>query len=204
MTSALQACQLRKLVRYRRFWLFITLAMIGCLVDLATKSWAFAALGTPSPPGHERKIYWLVEPFAGFETSLNEGALFGIGQGLVLIFAALSVVATLAILYWLFVAGSAHDLVLTVTLACITAGILGNLYDRLALHGIRWQDAQRAGEPAHAVRDFILLQASPRWVWPNFNIADCLLVCGSVCLLWHGFREPTSPSLSGPARSPSS
>ncbi|NOY29042.1 MAG: hypothetical protein GXP28_02360 [Planctomycetes bacterium] len=37
------------------------------------------------------------------------------------------------------------------------------------------------------VRDFLLVQWDDRWVWPNFNIADSLLVFGAGLLLLQAF-----------------
>ena len=96
---------------------------------------SFARLGMP----HERPSWWLVDEIFGFTTSLNEGALFGIGQGQGLVFSGLSLAAIAGIFYWLFVAGAAHDLLLTIALGAVTGGILGNLYDRLGLPGLNWQ-----------------------------------------------------------------
>jgi signal peptidase II len=59
----------------------------------------------------------------------------------------------------------------------ITAGICGNLYDRLGWHGLTYGE----DEPVYAVRDWILCMIGT-FHWPNFNIADALLVC-SVCIL---------------------
>ena len=41
------------------------------------------------------------------------------------------------------------------------------------------------GEPVYAVRDWILVMIGS-WPWPNFNIADSLLVLGVGILLIHG------------------
>ena len=60
------------------------------------------------------------------------------GQGFWLLFAALSIAAAVGILVWLFAAGAARDWLLTVALAIVTIGILGNLYDRLGLPGLVW------------------------------------------------------------------
>jgi signal peptidase II len=159
-----------------RIVLFAVVAACGLAADLATKSWMFAWLG---PPG-SREPWWLWPEYVGFQTSLNEGALFGIGQ-----VAAFSFVAAAAIVYWLFVAGAARDRLLTIALACIMAGVLGNLYDRLGL----WWTPEFVGHARYAVRDFILLQYG-RWVWPNFNLADSLLVCGAGCLILQAWLVP--------------
>ena len=67
-----------------------------------------------------------------------------------------------------------------VSLGMVMAGILGNLYDRLGLSNDSWYGPGNTAPGAvHAVRDWILWQASDNWRWPNFNIADSLLVCGA-------------------------
>ena len=73
-------------------------------------------------------------------TSHNTGALWGFGAtipGSSLIFAGLSVVAAVVILYYLFVLGAASHRVLTVALGLIMAGAMGNCYDRLAFGYVR-------------------------------------------------------------------
>lgn len=180
-----------KAVPTRRYVLFGGIAVLGCLVDLLTKHWAFDVLGMP----HQHPSYWLVDEIFGFTTSLNEGALFGIGQGKGLLFSALSIVAALAILYWLFVAHAARDPLLTVALASVTGGIFGNLYDRLGVPGLLWGpgSSHEVGEPVYAVRDFLHFKIDGLIDWPIFNIADSMLVCGAALLMWHAMRSgPTA------------
>lgn len=172
----------------RRVALFSLIVAGGLSADLATKYWTFQQL--PS----RGEVLWLWEGYVGLQKSLNEGALFGFGQGLVAVYAVLSVVAAVAIPLWLFWAGSASDRVLCVALAMIMAGVLGNLYDRLGLHGLEWNVPGRVGQPVYAVRDFVLIQASDRLRWPNFNVADSLLVCGAGLLVWRSFRDPRGPA----------
>ncbi|UUO08477.1 signal peptidase II [Blastopirellula sp. J2-11] len=172
-----------------RYVIFFTLAIAGCVLDLWTKHAVFQA--DAHFPLIERegvnplRIYWLIENYVGFETSLNHGALFGLGQGGTPIFAGFSVLAAIGIIYWLFIAKAARDLWLTIALGSVTAGIFGNLYDRLGMyHGFgQWDKG--------AVRDWILLTAgSYNYRWPNFNIADSFLVCGAALLLIHAFLAP--------------
>jgi signal peptidase II len=173
-----------KAVPASRYILFFSIAAGGCAADLLTKHWVFAWLGMPGG-----QTWWLWQEVVGFQTSLNEGALFGIGQGMVPVFAALSFAAALAILWWLFYAGAAREWLLTAALACVMAGIAGNLYDRLGLPGLLWNYANslhQHGEPVHAVRDWILVMIGT-WPWPTFNIADSLLVCGAGLLVWQAF-----------------
>ena len=172
-----------------RYVVFFSLAISVCALDLATKSWMFAQLGA----GPNGPIWWLWDNVFGFQTSLNPGALFGMGQGLTLLFAALSVGAAVGIFVWLFPVGAARDWLLTIALGFVTAGILGNLYDRLGLPGLVWPDGypgQEPGEPVHAVRDFILVMIGD-WPWPTFNVADSSLVSGAALLMWHAlFAKP--------------
>jgi signal peptidase II len=169
----------RKLI-VRRALLFFVLAAGGFTIDIATKTWVFDWLGPP----HGR-TEWIVEPYFGLQTALNRGALFGIGQGQVALFASLSCFAAVAILYWLFVAGGARDLLLTISLGSVMGGVAGNLYDRLGL----WWTPDLVDVPQHAVRDWILFQYG-NLVWPNFNVADMLLVCGAGLLVLHAWRVP--------------
>lgn len=179
--------------------LFSALAFGGCIADLATKSWIFHRLGHDGP----RETLWVVDGIFGFTTSLNEGALFGIGQQRGPLFAGLSIVATIGIVCWLFVAGAARDRRLTVALGLLTGGILGNLYDRLGFPGLRWgpNSTHEPGQPVYAVRDWIHFKIDGVVDWPIFNIADSLLVCGALLLIWHALlsdRRRTRPTLGEP------
>jgi signal peptidase II len=181
-----------------RYLLFWSLAIAGCAADLAVKHWMFS-----QPELLAGEVWWLVPGHAGLQLSLNEGALFGMGQGNVWLFAACSAAAALAIPAWLFLFGAASDRGLTATLGCLMGGVVGNLYDRTGMPGLDWGtfDPTRSGERVHAVRDFFLL--AWRWdadwrqriVWPNFNIADALLVCGAFALVLLSMRKPHSADL---------
>jgi signal peptidase II len=180
-----------------RYLVFFAVAAGGCLADLATKTRMFAWLGMP---GARANPWWLWPDVFGFETSLNEGALFGMGEGLWPLFAALSVIAAIGIVVWLFAARAAHDWLLTVALALVTVGILGNLYDRLGLHGLVWPQGcpgRQPGAPIHAVRDFIIMFQIGRWHWPNYNLADSSLVCGAALLMWHAVFLKPEPATEG-------
>ena len=129
--------------------------------------------------------WWLWEGHIGIQKSLNEGALFGVGQGKVAVFALISIAALAAIPYWMMKHGCRSYSRETIPLSVIAGGILGNLYDRLGFHGLSWEafDATRAGERVYAVRDWILFQWNDQLIWPNFNIADSLLVVGTLLFI---------------------
>lgn len=157
--------------------MFSLIALSGCLADLLSKYWVFQWRGMPL----EANEWWIWEGYVGIETAINPGALFGLGDGFGWLFALLSIVAAIGILGWLFYLGAARDRMLTLALASVMAGILGNLYDRLGL----WQVPGMPGTYRNEVRDWILFQYG-RYEWPNFNLADCMLVCGAALLMWHG------------------
>jgi signal peptidase II len=178
---------LKQAVPLSRYLVFFSLAAGGCAVDLATKTWMFDPAHLV--PNDERDAWWIWKGVFGFHTNLNEGALFGFGPGMWPLFAALSVGAAVGIVVWLFAVGAARDWLLTIALACVTAGIFGNLYDRLGLPGLVWSVRDLGhvpGAPVHAVRDFIHVMIG-RWPWPTFNLADSSLFCGAALLLWHAF-----------------
>ncbi len=54
----------------------------------------------------ERPPIVLVPGVLSLTTSLNDGALFGVGQGMTRAFTVLSVLAAMGIFYWLFFAGT--------------------------------------------------------------------------------------------------
>jgi signal peptidase II len=167
-----------------RYALFLTLAVFGCAADLLTKHWIFEWRGMPRPDN----VWWLIEGYVGIETALNPGALFGMGKGFGVVFAALSVAATVGrfgvgLSRPGYARSDAH-----LRLGLRAGGILGNLYDRLGL----WHPPGRPDVWRNEVRDWILFRWG-EYTWPNFNIADSLLVCGAMLLLWHSFRNPEPP-----------
>lgn len=168
--------------------LFLVVACAGCAIDLGTKSWIFDKLKMP----YENPPIVLIPGIFSLTTSLNEGALFGMGQGMTPIFAALSLLAVLGIAYWLFFIGAGNDLWLVVALGLIMGGIFGNLYDRLGFPGLIWNQPNNAGQPVYAVRDWLHFEIQRlKFDWPVFNIADSLLVTGAIMLFVHvAWREP--------------
>ncbi len=160
-----------------RWILFWTIAIGGAAFDLITKSLVFARVGEPpSPP------LPLIENILEFRTSFNEGALWGFGRGVPYspqIFAAMSVVAAVAIVWYLFVKGAAHDAKLTAALGLIMAGALGNCHDRI-FYG--------------HVRDFVYFHVDAvNFSCAIFNFADNMLVIGAASLMLLVLRpEPTN------------
>jgi len=171
--------------------LFCSLAALSCAADLVTKHLVFR-----HPELYRGSEWWLWQGHVGIQKSLNEGALFGLGQGGVGVFALFSLAAAVVIPVWLFRSRAAEDRWLTIALGLVMGGILGNLYDRVGLSHLTWDrfDPSRAGERVYAVRDWVLVQWNERWIWPNFNLADALLVCGAGLLLVQACFTKASPA----------
>jgi len=97
----------------------------------------------------------------------NTGAAFSIFTGAPrLLFVALGLVVTIAIMVWM--RRHSHDYKLTaIALSLILGGALGNVIDRVT---------------RGYVVDFIDLHAG-HWHWPAFNLADSAITLGAVLLI---------------------
>ena len=181
-----------------RSWaIFGGVAVVAAVIDLVTKWLAFRGLGMPGQGG----ALVLVPGILAFETNLNEGALFGMGQGMSGVFAAISIVAIIGILGMMARAATQADRWLVVALGLIAGGIVGNLYDRLGLPGLVWHaPPERRGEAVRAVRDWIHVVVPGVIDWPIFNLADSWLVVGAAVLMLLAARTPAA----GPATGASS
>ena len=179
---------------HRGGWLlFAAVALAAVASDLVSKAWIFARLGMPgtAPPIE------IVPQILRLQTNLNEGALFGMGQGLGTLFAGVSVLALAGILAMLIRETTRADLRLVVALGLISGGIVGNLYDRLGLPGLAWHaPADRLGQPVRAVRDWNHFELPGIIDWPIFNLADSWLVIGAglmvLATFWAGPEQPAA------------
>jgi signal peptidase II len=137
-------------------------------LDQATKWWIVRNFAPheqrPVIPGFFDLCYWM-----------NTGAAFSLGSGNNWFFVVISLVALagLAIFAW---RGGFPDRLSRIAAALVTAGILGNLTDRL-LHG-------------HVV-DFLLFDLHVRFAnpWPAFNVADSAICIAVGLFLIASFRE---------------
>ena len=165
---------------------FVVLSPLLLWWDLYSKWAVFTALGYEHRQSESWAVWLWGKDVFRLMTSFNHGALWGVGQGYSMVFAVLSVVAVAAVLFWLFAARGAQSLWLTVSLAFVMAGTLGNLYDRMGLHGLR---DEVTGNIQYAVRDFLYFQLIN---WPIFNFADTFLVTGAIMLLIHSYQTESA------------
>ena len=155
----------------RAVWpLFLGLVIVIVVADQVTKAWLTGFLA----PGASVSVLddWLRLVF-----SQNRGGLFGLLQGSVLAFAALSaVVIGLIVAYH---ARAGRDPYLSLTLGFLTGGAIGNLIDRLRFgYVVDFVDAG-AGD----VR------------WYTFNVADAAISTAIVLLLLLAIRPGLRRSL---------
>ena len=118
-----------------------------------------------------------------------------LGSGYSWLFASVSVLAVVGLMTWLFFFKAAFDRWLTFALEMICGGILGNFYDRV---GLGWRPEYLDSVKTN-VRDWIhfRVEGAPFLdPWPNFNIADSLLVCGAIMLFIHAFFGPQAGNAS--------
>jgi signal peptidase II len=151
---------------------FLLVTVVGVVLDLWTKALAVQFL-----PG-DRRIEF-IPGWLHFQYTENRGAVFGYGQGMRWLFICVSIVAVL-FLTGLFALSQRRQWLYHLLLAMLMAGVLGNLYDRVA-YGY--------------VRDMI--HALPRWpsLFPYiFNVADSLLCVGVMLMVVYSMFHKPAPA----------
>jgi signal peptidase II len=143
--------------------LYWPIVVIGIIADLWSKSAVFAWLDAKEGYGSD---YSVIDGFFRLVMRENSGAAFSIARGQTVMLVSVSVLALIVVL-GLFLFGRIQGKVMHVGLALFTAGIIGNLYDRVFNNGY--------------VRDFLDVYHND-YHWPAFNIADAML-CTAVGLL---------------------
>ncbi len=149
--------------------IFWSLAVLGLLLDLWTKKAVFDWLEYP-------ESYKVIDGFLHIVTAVNNGAAFGILAGQLHLLRTIPVVALIVIISIFYFSGTRQRLI-HIALGLFTAGICGNLYDRIFYDGL--------------VRDFIDVQYRD-YHWPAFNVADSLLCIGVGLLIISTFFTPQS------------
>ncbi|MHC4645275.1 MAG: signal peptidase II [Planctomycetota bacterium] len=160
LLSRLSAAKLPDTKAHIIFW---SITVLGISLDLWSKSAIFRWLER-RPDGR----FPIIDGFLHLVIALNDGAAFNLFAGHLNWLIAVSVIALTVIIVIFLLSGSRHSL-LYVALALFTAGVCGNLYDRIFNEG--------------RVRDFIDVVYWPGRHWPAFNVADSML-CIAVVLLF--------------------
>ena len=183
--------------------LIVALVLLGA--DLALKHFAFEHVaGQPVDIGSHGVNSVSAIPYHNARTvipgvlslrlTLNQGAVFGLGQGYRWVFVVISMIA-LIVIGTVFCRSRATDRLLHIGLAMVLSGALGNLYDRISYA---------------MVRDMLYLFPEVElpfgWSWPSgdrglypwiFNIADVALLAGMAVLFAHVIRAEVRAKRAG-------
>jgi len=151
--------------------IFWSLTMGGVALDLWSKKAVFDWLGQQQ--SHNVSI---INDFLRFVIAVNDGAAFGLFAGKPYFLTAVSIIALIVVLGVFLFSGTRYRPV-HVAFGLFTAGICGNLYDRIFNNGL--------------VRDFIDIYYHD-YHWPAFNVADSLLCIGVGLLIISTFLTEKS------------
>lgn len=136
--------------------LWALIIIIGFTLDRLSKLWALGHLaGNPIT---------VIKNFFYLSHLENEGAAFSILQGRTILLIIMVSVVSLILVYYLI--KHKHSF-LRLSLSMILGGALGNLYDRIFRGG--------------SVVDFLEFHFGS-YVFPTFNVADILVVVGTILL----------------------
>ncbi|CAN5375370.1 hypothetical protein BH09PLA1_BH09PLA1_15340 [soil metagenome] len=183
---------------------FVGTCVLGLAIDLLTKVWSFRALAnsvTRAPDGRvsvDSDVYQLIPGWLHFTTTVNQGAVFGLGQGQRWLFVGVSIVA-IGFLSWLFASSDRRQRGYHILLGILLAGVLGNLYDRIMFGHVRDMIHMLPGWhwPGTWQLPLINYPDSPaRDVFPYiFNVADTLLCTGVFLMIIYSlFQNPSRKS----------
>ncbi len=153
--------------------LFWPAAILGAGLDIWSKYAVFDWL--PKTPEYR---FVIIDGFLQFILRENAGAAFSAFQGWTKFLIAVAGIA-LAVVIGIFFSRKVTSRLVLFAMGCITAGIIGNFYDRLFNDG--------------RVRDFIDVYVGA-YHWPTFNVADSLLCIGVGLLIITNLRNAPEAS----------
>ena len=137
----------------------VLIIFLGLTLDRLAKVWALSSL-------KEKSGVVLIKDFFKLEYLENRGAAFGILQNKLILLALVTLLIISGMIYYI-IKYKPKSKFLRISFALIISGALGNLYDRVVYK---------------YVVDFILLHYKEVYYFPTFNIADMLVVVGTVIL----------------------
>ncbi|MGV8983767.1 signal peptidase II [Clostridium sp.] len=137
----------------------ILIIFLGLLLDRLAKMWALSSL-------KDNNGIIVIKDFFKLEYLENRGAAFGILQNKLILLALFTLLIIAGMIYYI-IKYKPKSKFLRISFALIISGALGNLYDRVFYK---------------YVVDFILLHYKEIYNFPTFNIADSLVVVGTLIL----------------------
>lgn len=146
--------------------MYIFIIILGIVVDRVTKLLSINKL-------KGKESITVIKDFFSFEYVENEGAAFGILEGRQYILSAVAAIMIIAMIFYLIKYKPSSKL-LKISLAMVIGGAIGNLIDRLYYN---------------YVVDFISLHYKDVYYFPNFNVADMLVVVGTILLSFYIIKD---------------
>jgi signal peptidase II len=159
-----------KLPGFKWTGIFFALTILGVAGDLWSKSAAFDFVLNN---GNSYFEYPIIDGFFNLVYRENPGAAWSIFAGKKVFLSSISVIALLAISFGFFT-GIFKTTLTKIAAALFTAGVIGNLYDRLFNDG--------------KVRDFLDFYYRD-YHYPAFNLADSMLCIAVGLILIQTLRE---------------
>jgi len=155
--------------RSRRWVLFIGLAIAVLVLDQASKLWVDASFELASrsiPAGQPGGPSEVVGDLLRISKVYNDGAIFGLFDAIAPLMALLSVGVVVGIVWFEWRHGAGAGPLVTVGLALLLGGAVGNLIDRVRID---------------RVIDFVDVGVGS-FRWYAWNVADAAVFLGIVCL----------------------
>lgn len=155
--------------RTRRWALFIGLAIAVLVLDQASKLWVDATFELASrsiPAGQPGGPTEVVGDLVRISKVYNDGAIFGLFDAIAPLMAVLSIGVVVGIVWFEWRHGAGAGPLVTVGLALLLGGAVGNLIDRVRID---------------RVIDFVDMGLGS-FRWYAWNIADAAVFLGIVCL----------------------
>ncbi|MCW6109651.1 signal peptidase II [Clostridium sporogenes] len=144
----------------------IIVLILGIFLDRISKIWALNTLASG------RDIVVIKDLFT-FSYLENRGAAFGIFQNRLIFLSLITAIVILGVAYFI-VKYKPTSKLLKISLSLIISGAIGNLIDRIYYK---------------FVVDFIMLHYKDVYFFPTFNVADTLVVIGTILLAIYILKE---------------
>jgi signal peptidase II len=177
---------------------FLAAAAIGLGLDLGSKDWAWE--------NAQLKNYGKIDVIPGwfdFMRSTNQGAAWGLLWGQYTFFLVVSVIAFLAIIYFVHT-GPKNGWKGSLVLGLVFAGVAGNFFDRAMYGHVR--DFLHAHTAETGLCHDFTMRVFGRSEWPTFNVADVFICIGAgalVLVFWRDDRAKSrGPAAAAPALAP--
>ncbi|MCJ8171941.1 signal peptidase II [Clostridium botulinum] len=144
----------------------IIVLILGIFLDRISKIWALNTLTSG-------KDIVVIKNLFTFSYLENRGAAFGIFQNRLIFLSLITAIVILEVVYFI-VKYKPTSKLLKISLSLIISGAIGNLIDRIYYK---------------FVVDFIMLHYKDVYYFPTFNVADMLVVIGTVLLAIYILKE---------------